>query len=151
MGRPRTGNICVRGDYAGNPLYATIQDVQNVWMFVSGQPTARLIDIAKETHIYRSKVFQILKFLEAAGYIHRTRNREAINIIIPLVNGASHAQGRRTKKEGGGMEQLETRQRAPRLESVHKTNTPPAVAGRRRKTAKGGRHTGYRKVHPGEE
>jgi DNA-binding MarR family transcriptional regulator len=67
--------------------YATLEQVQAVWMAVSLDGRRTIRDIVAITGVKLQKTNQILKFLEGCGYIEHQPGRTGRKAIIPLVHG----------------------------------------------------------------
>ncbi len=80
-----TNKIQIRnGDYSGGSLYATIEQIQDVWAAISKEPMATINELVQTTQITRQKVFHILRWLQACGYVEHNHGYRCRKVIIPV-------------------------------------------------------------------
>jgi DNA-binding MarR family transcriptional regulator len=74
------GAIDVGGRYC-----ATLDEIRAVWAAVSANPIITLRCLVERTGISKTKIRQILYFLEDAGYLERKAHHTGRRVRIPLV------------------------------------------------------------------
>lgn len=67
--------------------YASLDQIQSVWAAVSEEPRITIRQLSQQTGISRTKVNQILHFLEAAHYIEHQYKRSGRHVLVPFVSG----------------------------------------------------------------
>lgn len=65
---------------------ATVDEIRDVWAAVTQQPLASISGMAGKLSMARTKVYHILKFLEAAGYIRHNPRSQGRTVVIPLAD-----------------------------------------------------------------
>lgn len=69
----------------GPYYHATIDEIRAIWAAVSVDPMITLRCLAQQTGIKKTRIRQILHFLERAGYLVHERYRKGRNVLIPMI------------------------------------------------------------------
>jgi DNA-binding MarR family transcriptional regulator len=64
---------------------ATIDEIQTIWAAITADPRTTVRCLKQQTGIRHAKVFAIIQFLEAAGYIAHDPRTAGRRIVIPFV------------------------------------------------------------------
>ena len=82
------GKILIRSadEYQGGNLHATVEQIRLVWAHVTRNPLATVDSMKEEFSISRARVFHILHFLEAAGYMRHEAGCVGRTVLIPLMD-----------------------------------------------------------------
>ena len=71
----------------GPKEYASLENIRCIWEAVSVDPRITIRRLSANTEISIGQVNDILKFLEACGYIEHDKRRSGHRVLIPLVPG----------------------------------------------------------------
>lgn len=70
----------------GKRSYATIEQIQDVWLALSEDGSLSIRRLAKVVGMRATKTATIVTFLEQCGYIEHEQQKTGRRVIIPLVS-----------------------------------------------------------------